>query len=49
MRHFYTLFLLLLALAGNVHAQGWPKDYKVSIQYLPTFTLTNNPYMSGSI
>lgn len=28
MRHFYTLFLLLLALAGNVHAQGWPKDYK---------------------
>lgn len=28
MRHFYTLFLLLLALSGNVHAQGWPKDYK---------------------
>lgn len=28
MRHFYTLFLLLLALAGNIHAQGWPKDYK---------------------
>lgn len=28
MRHFYTLFLLLMALADNVHAQGWPKDYK---------------------
>ncbi len=28
MKHIYTLLLLLLALAGNVHAQGWPKDYK---------------------
>lgn len=28
MKHIYTLLLLMLALAGNVHAQGWPKDYK---------------------
>ena len=28
MKHLYTLLLLLLVLASNVHAQGWPKDYK---------------------
>ena len=28
MKHIYTLLLMMLALAGNVHAQGWPKDYK---------------------
>ena len=28
MKHIYTLLLMLLALAGNVHAQGWPNDYK---------------------
>lgn len=28
MKHIYTLLLMMLALTGNVHAQGWPKDYK---------------------
>ncbi|WP_025072051.1 alpha-amylase family glycosyl hydrolase [Hoylesella timonensis] len=28
MKHIYTLLLMMLALAGNIHAQGWPKDYK---------------------
>ena len=28
MKHIYTFLLIMLALAGNVHAQGWPKDYK---------------------
>ena len=28
MKHIYTLLIMMLALAGNVHAQGWPKDYK---------------------
>lgn len=28
MKHIYTLLLMMLALTGNIHAQGWPKDYK---------------------
>lgn len=28
MKHIYTLLLMMLALAGNVHAQGWPANYK---------------------
>lgn len=28
MKHIYTLLLMMLALAGNVYAQGWPANYK---------------------
>lgn len=27
MKHIYTLLLMMLALAGNVYAQGWPANY----------------------